>query len=99
VPVELVARWWNGQRDPAARRDIWLTSDGPRWSVRARHGGTGGGEVQRQFTRDYQARAMVDQLMAAAPGAWKDITRLIRKPADTPARAGDSNGVPDDEPS
>src|SRR5258706_9537403 len=32
--ADLVARWWNGQRDRSARRDIWLTSDGQVWNVR-----------------------------------------------------------------
>jgi len=76
-PVDLVARWWNGHRDQSLRRDIWLASDGCCWTVRARHGG---GEVQHEFTREYEARAMVDKLIAAAPGNWKDITRLISRP-------------------
>jgi hypothetical protein len=78
--VELILRWWNGERDRAARRDIWLTSDGQRWAVRARHGGADGREVRREFAREYEARAMVHRLIAAAPGPWKDITRLVRKP-------------------
>jgi hypothetical protein len=77
--VDLVARWWNGERDRAARRDIWLTSDGQRWVVRARHSADGR-EVHQEFTREYEAHAMVDRLIAAAPGRWKDITRLGRKP-------------------
>jgi hypothetical protein len=77
--VDLVARWWNGQRDRAARRDIWLTSDGQRSAVRARHGGADGREVHQEFTRD-MTPGMVDRLIAAAPGRWKDITRLVRKP-------------------
>jgi hypothetical protein len=80
--VDLVARWWNGHRGQSLRRDIWLTSDGRCWAVRARHAG---GEVRHEFTREYEARAMVDKLIAAAPGNWKDITRLISKPP--PARA------------
>jgi hypothetical protein len=82
--VELVARWWNGQRDRLARRDIWLTSDGHRWHVRARHGDAAGREVRYDFGREYEARAMVDRLIAAAPGRWKDITKLVRKPAARP---------------
>jgi hypothetical protein len=77
--VHLVARWWNGERDRVARRDIWLTSDGQRWAVRARHSADGR-EVRQEFTREYEARAMVDRLIAAAPGAWRDITKLTRKP-------------------
>jgi hypothetical protein len=78
--VDLLARWWNGQRDRAARRDIWLASDGVVWTVRARHGAAG--EVRYEFAREYEARAMVDRLIAAAPCGWKDITRLVRKPGD-----------------
>jgi hypothetical protein len=62
--VDLVARWWNGEQDRVARRDIWLTSDGQRWAVRARRGD--GREVRQEFAREYEARAMVDRLIAAA---------------------------------
>jgi len=77
--MELVGRWWNRKWERVARRDIWLTSDGRRWSVRARHGGDGGDEVAYEFDRDYQARAMVDRLKAAAPGEWKDLTKLMAR--------------------
>jgi hypothetical protein len=77
--VDLVARWWNGHRDRSARRDIWLTSNGEVWTVHARHGTTG--EVSYDFTREYEARAMVDRLIAAAPGGWRDITRLVHRPS------------------
>jgi hypothetical protein len=52
-----------------------------RWHVRARDGATPGREVHRDFDREYEARAMVDRLIEAAPGAWRDITKLVRKPA------------------
>ena len=65
-----------------ARRDIWLASDGALWTVRARRGPAD--EVRYEFTHEYEARAMLDQLIAAAPGRWKDITRLISKPGDRP---------------
>src|SRR5258706_3891570 len=68
--VDLIGRWWNGQRERTARRDIWLTSDGQRWHVRGRHGAT---EVDYDCTRGFEARAIVDRLIAAAPGGWKDI--------------------------
>ena len=87
--MDLVARWWNGERDRLARRDIWLTSDGQRWAVRARHGADGR-EVRQEFTREYEARAMVDRLIAAAPGRWTDITRLVRKSPTAAAGASPS---------
>jgi hypothetical protein len=48
--------------------------------VRARHGAADDREVRQEFTREYEACAMVDRLIEAAPGAWRDITKLIRKP-------------------
>jgi hypothetical protein len=74
-----LARRWNGERVRVARRDIWLTSDGQRWAVRARHGAVDGRELHREFTREYEARAMADRLIAAASGRWTDITRLVGK--------------------
>jgi hypothetical protein len=85
--VDLVGRWWNGERDHSARRDIWLTSNGEVWHVRARAGGAGDREVHLDFGREYEARAMVDRLIAGAPGGWKDITKLVRRPADPDPRA------------
>jgi hypothetical protein len=81
--VDLVARWWNGQRDRSTRRDIWLRSNGQHWTVRARHG-AGGRDVSYDFDREYEARAMVDRLIKAAPGRWKDITKLVGKPTRPP---------------
>jgi hypothetical protein len=94
--VHLVARWWNGERDRVARRDIWLTSDGQRWAVRARHGATDGREVRQGFTREYEARAMVDRLIATAPGRWKDITRLVSKPLTAATGAPAASADQDD---
>jgi hypothetical protein len=78
--MELVARWWNGERGRAARRDIWLGRERERWLVRARQGVAGDPEVRQDFAREYEARALVDRLIAAAPGRWKDITRLVAGP-------------------
>jgi hypothetical protein len=88
--VELVARWWNGQRG-LTRRDIWLTSTGGGWNVRARHGTGDGREVRYDFDREYEARAMADRLIAAAPGGWKDITKLVSKPTASAAEAVDDH--------
>ncbi len=88
--MEQVARWWNGQREPSARRDIWLTTDGATWHVRARHG-VPPREVSHRYPREYEARAMVDRLIQAAPGNWQDITRLVDRPS-LPSRC--PNGHP-----
>ena len=86
--MELVGRWWNGLWGRMARRDIWPTFDGDRWHVRAREGGDDGREVTYHYEREYQARAMVDRLMATSPPAkWKDLIKLYR-PDDRQAGTG-----------
>jgi hypothetical protein len=94
--MELVTRWWNGERRRATRRDIWLGRDGERWFVRGRQGVAGDPEVRHEFVREYEARALVDRLIAAAPGGWKDITRLIARPTavDEPTVGSPSARLP-----
>jgi hypothetical protein len=93
--MDLVGRWWNAQYGRLARRDIWLTSDGRTWQVRARQGGADGREVPYDFAREYEARAMVDRLRKVVPGRWKDITKLVRKP---PPREGSGIAAAAEEP-
>jgi hypothetical protein len=93
--VELVGRWWNRQWGRLARRDIWLRTDDAGWHVQARHGDR---EVCFDFEREYEARAMVDQLVKAAPGGWKDITRLAAKPAGAAHPVVDPVDEPGDPP-
>ena len=93
--VELVGRWWNGHWGRMARRDIWLSRAGGDWHVRARDGAGGGREVHYDFDREYEARAMVERLIAAAPGGWKDITRLVRKPQTDPPGRDAADSEPD----
>ena len=79
--MDLVERWWNSQHGTLGRRDIWLKSDGNVWHVRARNGGADGDEVQYDYAHEWQARAMVDRLIKAAPsGRWKNITDLVARP-------------------
>jgi hypothetical protein len=80
--METRGRWWNGQWGRLARRDIWLTHDGQHWRVRGREGGDEGREVNYQFDQEWAARAMVDRMMKASAGNWRDITKLLRRDSD-----------------
>lgn len=62
-----------------ARRDIWLTSDGRLWRVRGRLGGDGGREIIHDFNDEGSARAMVDRMMKASAGTWRDLTEAMRQ--------------------
>jgi hypothetical protein len=88
---DLVGRWRNGQWGRLGRRDIWLSTDGKLWQVRAREGSAGGREVRYDFDREYPARAMVHRLIATAPGDWKEITRLVSKPHPSATDVGSAN--------
>ncbi|MGK5742976.1 hypothetical protein [Micromonospora sp. URMC 103] len=77
--MEVRGRWWNGSWDRIARRDIWLTSDGRAWRVRGRLGGDEGREVIHDFADERSARAMVEQMMRASSGTWRDLTEALRQ--------------------
>jgi hypothetical protein len=62
-----------------ARADIWLIYDGQHWQVRGRLGGDGGREVNYQFDQEWTARAMVDRMMKAAAGNWRDLTAALHQ--------------------
>lgn len=80
--VEVRGRWWNGKWGRMARADIWLMYDGQHWRVRGRLGGDGGREVNYQFDHEWSARAMVDRMMNAAGGSWRDLTQALRRESD-----------------
>jgi hypothetical protein len=85
--VELQGRWWN-QRWGNGRRDIWLYSLDGRWQVRAKEGGDRGRDLTwPPVEHEWEARALVDRLIAASPGGrtmWKDMIKLVRKPPPPP---------------
>jgi hypothetical protein len=82
VAVEVRGRWWNGMWGRMARRDIWLMSDGQRWTVRGRVGGDEGSEVTYQFDEEEAARTMVDRMMKTSSGNWRDLTEAVRRESD-----------------
>jgi hypothetical protein len=79
VNAEVRGRWWNGKWGRLARRDIWLMYDGQHWRVRGRVGGDEGREVNYQFDQEWAARAMVDRMMKASVGDWRDLTKILRR--------------------
>lgn len=77
--VEVRGRYWNGALGRMARRDIWLLSDGRLWRVRGRLGGDEGREVSHEFTDERSAREMVDRMMKASAGSWRDLSEAVRQ--------------------
>ncbi|MGW3810849.1 hypothetical protein [Micromonospora sp. NPDC005113] len=75
--MEVRGRYWNGEWNRIARRDIWLLSNGRLWRVRGRLGGDGGREVSHDFTDELSAREMVDRMMKTSVGSWRDLTEAV----------------------
>jgi hypothetical protein len=40
--VKTESHWWNGNRTPRGRRDVYIRTDGESWEVEARAGGEAG---------------------------------------------------------
>ncbi|MEU8014599.1 hypothetical protein AB0B74_01390 [Micromonospora parva] len=69
---ELEGRWWNGVWGRLARRDVWLARE-VRWHVTARAGDSETGKVLRwKFDTEDEARQMVQRLVQADGGKWRE---------------------------
>jgi hypothetical protein len=75
---ELQGRWWNRAYGRMARKDLWLWQEGPLWIVGARSGDSDSEVWNREFEREDQARALLDQIVARNGGRrdWLDLTKL-----------------------
>ena len=40
--MRVECHWWNGNRSPKGRRDVFIRTDGSRWEVEAQIGGASG---------------------------------------------------------
>ena len=64
--------WWNGNRSPLGRRDVYLRTDGERWEVEAQTGGTAG----RSKVYSCPGRASAEILVGAWLGGrpeWREL--------------------------
>lgn len=67
-----MGRWWNGVWGRLTRRDIWLARE-VRWHVVARSGDSETGKVLRwDFGTEDEARRMVQHLIRADGGQWRE---------------------------
>jgi hypothetical protein len=70
--VRVERHWWNGDRGPRSRRDVYIRTDGQRWEVEAVVGGIGGRSKVQQCPGEASARILADAWLAGRPG-WREM--------------------------
>jgi hypothetical protein len=76
-PVKVQRHWWNGNRSPRGRRDVYIRSDGESWEVEAQAGGAGGRSRVQQCPGQASAEILAKAWIGDSPG-WREIlTREI----------------------
>src|SRR2546421_12438372 len=53
--VRVERHWWNGNRSPGGRRDVFIRTDGQKWEVEAQSGGAAGRARGQQCPRPTSA--------------------------------------------
>ncbi|GAB3970567.1 hypothetical protein GCM10027615_27400 [Plantactinospora veratri] len=70
--VRVERHWWNGDRGPRARRDVYIRTDGQRWEVEAQVGGAQGRSKVQQCPGEASARILADAWLGGRPG-WREM--------------------------
>ena len=68
--METIERWWNGLWGTSAKQEVFLHVEAGHWVVEHRRRG------QSRFwlcDSQVQARAIVEGLLAAGPGDWREM--------------------------
>jgi hypothetical protein len=70
--VRVERHWWNGDRGPKARRDVYVRTDGQLWEVVAQVGGAQGRTKVQQCPGRASALILADAWLAGRPG-WREM--------------------------
>ena len=71
--VRIERHWWNGNRSPRGRRDVYIRTDGQHWEVEAQAGGCEG----RSRVQVCPGRASAEILASAWRGGrpeWRELS-------------------------
>src|SRR2546423_9618263 len=88
--VRVERHWWNGNRSPGGRRDVFIRTDGQKWEVEAQSGGTAGRSRVQQCPGPTSAGILASAWRGGRPG-WREL-------APQAARGGDAGGGGDCRP-
>lgn len=70
--VIVESHWWNGEAGVRRRRDVFIRTDGERWEVEARVGGTAGRSKVHLCPGRQSAEILAGAWMGADAG-WKPV--------------------------
>src|SRR5256714_10668744 len=70
--VRVERHWWNGNRSPGGRRDVFIRTDGQKWEVEAQSGGTAGRARVQQCPRPTSAEILPSARRGGRPG-WREL--------------------------
>ncbi|GIJ44077.1 hypothetical protein Val02_09630 [Virgisporangium aliadipatigenens] len=70
--MRLETHWWNGDRTPRGRRDVFIRSDGQMWEVEAVAGGNNGRSRVHRCPGRQSAEILAGAWMGG-PGRWRKV--------------------------
>jgi len=70
--VRIERHWWNGNRSPGGRRDVFIRTDGQKWEVEAQSGGTAGRSRVQQCPGPTSAEILASAWRGGRPG-WREL--------------------------
>ncbi|MCW3845001.1 hypothetical protein ONA70_33530, partial [Micromonospora yasonensis] len=65
--VRIERHWWNGDRSPRGRRDVYIRTDGQRWEVEAQTGGIAGRSKLHHCPSRASAKILADAWLGGRP--------------------------------
>jgi hypothetical protein len=70
--VRIERHWWNGDRTPLGRRDVYIRTDGERWEVEAQTGGCNGRSKVHPCPGRASAEILADAWLGGRP-EWREL--------------------------
>jgi hypothetical protein len=70
--VRIERHWWNGNRSQIGRRDVYIRTDGQRWEVEARAGGTAGRSKVQLCPGQTSAEILANAWLGGRP-EWREL--------------------------
>jgi hypothetical protein len=71
--VRVQRHWWDGNRAPLVRRDVFIRTDGQRWEVEASVGGTEGRSTKQECPGEASALILAKAWLSGR-SHWREMS-------------------------